>query len=133
MSSPAHREARLKDLALLVSPAVATKQFVVTKVAPQGRADAALPVGAAFWACVSDEIDARLRAAEDKPVLLSLEEWKSGDHLWLVDLIASAPVRKAMLDDLSQRVAKGRPMNIKLRDENGAYRITDLETLRAAL
>ncbi|MEL6977880.1 MAG: toxin-activating lysine-acyltransferase [Pseudomonadota bacterium] len=132
MNSPIHAEARLKDLARFVSPAIATRQYLLSKIAQKGRPDAALPVGVALWASVSDPTDERLRAAADRPVELALEEWSGGDRLWLVDLVCPAPMREAMLASLAERVAKGRPMSAKLQSADGAFTLTDLETLRAS-
>lgn len=130
MASPAHREARLADLERFVSPAVATRQYILVKAAPNGLAEAAVPVGVAFWAAVSDAVDQRLRAAHDQPVMLATEDWRSGDNLWLVDLIGLPAVRRPLLEDLRDRVAQGRPMTLKVRDGSGAFQ---LQTLHAVL
>lgn len=133
MSSPVHREAKLSDLAKFVAPAVAARQYVVLKVAPAGRPDAALPVGAALWAAVSPEVDQRLRAAKDQPVALTPEEWRGGEHLWLVDLIAVDSVRRALLEDLRDRVAEGRPMALKIRDAGGDFSVSTVGDVLARL
>lgn len=48
-------------------------------------------VGFAIWASVSDEVDAKISEqikAGTFPVRLSGEEWVSGTHNWLLDIIA---------------------------------------------
>lgn len=131
MASPAHRETKVGDLARFVSPAIATRQYVVAKAQRKNLSSAPLPVGAAFWASVSAEVDARLRAAQNAPVSLALEEWKSGDVLWLVDLVAVDAVRAAMLRDLDRRVGAGRPIYVKTRDAAGVFRVETVSDILA--
>ena len=70
----------------------------------QGR-----PVGAATWAFLSEEAEAKLNA---KPPRLRPDEWKSGDRCWLVDLIAPFATKETqmaarMLADLSHTALRG--------------------------
>lgn len=44
-----------------------------------------LPYAFLTWAFVNDVVDARLRSAEPK---IAPHEWKSGDKLWLIDVVA---------------------------------------------
>lgn len=44
-----------------------------------------LPYAFFTWALVDDEIDARLRSYQPR---IAPHEWKSGEHLWIIDAIA---------------------------------------------
>ncbi len=102
--SPLHRHFALADLEWMVMPAVLLNQYRLFH--DQGR-----PVGAALWAFLSEEAEAKLSLT---PVRLRPDEWKSGDRCWLVDLIAPwATVENRlaalMLEDLRATALKGQP------------------------
>jgi cytolysin-activating lysine-acyltransferase len=118
--SPLHRELRIKDLEWSFMPAVLAEQFRIFRfgplpglegvdlsaLAPAGLDQTALeqlPLGVAIWGKLSEAAEARLERAER----LSREDWKSGDRVWLVELISpfATPQNKlaeAMLLDLMQ-------------------------------
>jgi cytolysin-activating lysine-acyltransferase len=80
--SPLHRALTIGDLEWLVMPALIHRQFYIFREGDR-------PVGLALWA----KCDAAAEAKLDKGMIepenrLTLEEWVSGDRLWLVDLIA---------------------------------------------
>ena len=54
--------------------------------------DQSKPIGVAFWATVNEEVEARLAAGTTK---MRPQDWKSGDRLWAVEVIAlfAAPRR----------------------------------------
>jgi cytolysin-activating lysine-acyltransferase len=43
------------------------------------------PIGVALWGFVNDEVEERLKAGTTK---LRPQDWKSGDKLWVVEVIA---------------------------------------------
>ena len=49
------------------------------------------------WALVSDEIDARLRSQVPK---IAPHEWKSGEHVWLIDVVAPFGQSEEMIEEL---------------------------------
>jgi cytolysin-activating lysine-acyltransferase len=56
----------------------------------------ATPVGMAIWASVSEDVARRIAAQVDGgvfPVRLAKEDWRSGDQVWLLDLLV--PTQKA--------------------------------------
>ncbi len=80
--SPLHRGLAIGDLEWLVMPALLHEQFYVFR-------DGQQPVGLALWAKCSPEAAAKLQKGMIEPEnRLSLEEWKGGEQIWLVDLIA---------------------------------------------
>ncbi|MBT9445604.1 MAG: toxin-activating lysine-acyltransferase [Hyphomonadaceae bacterium] len=118
--SPIHRELPIKALETSVMPAVVLEQFRVFRFgplpgtenidpasfAPLGMTKEGLeqmPLGVALWAELSEAAEAKLERGEK----LSLAEWKSGDRLWLVELIspfatAENKLVEVMLADLMQ-------------------------------
>ena len=78
------------------------------------------PIGVAFWATVSTEVEERLAAGASR---LRPQDWKSGDRLWVVEVIAPFGGAEEMVKDLKARVfaerelkflsvgAKGRQVN----------------------
>ena len=80
--SPLHRELAIGDLEWLVMPALIHQQFYIFR-------DGDKPVGLALWAKCGPEAEKKLQGGMIEPAnRLSLEEWISGDNIWLVDLIA---------------------------------------------
>ena len=93
--SPTHKHFAIGDLEWMMMPALALEQYRVF------RGDKT-PVGVALWAYLSDEAEQKLDSGAGR---LRPDEWKSGDNLWLVDMIApfATPDNKqveAMLADL---------------------------------
>ena len=59
------------------------------------------PIGVALWAYVSDEVQERLAQGSTR---LAPNDWKSGDNLWLVELIAPFGGQDEMVTDLKAKV-----------------------------
>jgi cytolysin-activating lysine-acyltransferase len=64
-----------------------------------------IPFGFFTWALVSDAIDQRLRSGVAK---LAPHEWKSGEHLWLIDMVSPFGRPDAMINELLQGISGGR-------------------------
>jgi cytolysin-activating lysine-acyltransferase len=80
--SPLHRELRISDLEWLVMPALLHQQFYLFR-------DQDKPVGLALWAQCNMQAENKLEKGLMEPGhRLSLEDWRSGDRTWLVDLVA---------------------------------------------
>lgn len=80
--SPLHRGLAIADLEWLVMPALVHEQFYMFR-------DGQRPVGLALWARCSSAGARKLELGMIEPEnRLTLEEWKDGEELWLVDLIA---------------------------------------------
>lgn len=115
-----HRELKIKDLEWSFMPAVLFEQFRIFRFGPlpgSENLDPAqfarlgltkegleqMPLGVAIWAKLSAETEAKLERGER----LDAQDWKSGDRLWLVEMISpfATPENKlseAMLLDLIQ-------------------------------
>ena len=80
--SPLHRGLSIGDIEWLLMPALIHQQFYVFR-------DGDKPVGLALWAKCSPEAEKKLEGGMIEPAnRLTLEEWTSGEVIWLVDLIA---------------------------------------------
>ena len=58
------------------------------------------PIGVAFWATVSDEVEERLAVGTTR---LRPQDWKSGERLWVVEVIARFGGAEEMVKDLKGR------------------------------
>lgn len=65
------------------------------------------------WALVSDEIDARLRSQIPR---IAPHEWKSGEHLWLIDVVAPFGQAVEMIEELRKTQFPGRKVSALLPD-----------------
>ena len=132
--SPIHRELKIKDLEWSFMPAVLHEQFRVFRFGPlpgSENLDAAqfaklgltkegleqMPLGVAIWAKLSEEAEAKLERGER----LEAQDWKSGDRLWLVEMISpfATPQNKlneAMLIDLIQGPFRATAFNLHRTD-----------------
>jgi cytolysin-activating lysine-acyltransferase len=63
------------------------------------------PIGVAFWATVNAEVEERLAAGTSR---LRPQDWKSGDRLWVVEVIAPFGGAEEMVKDLKAKVFAGR-------------------------
>lgn len=138
--SPMHRELRIKELEWSFMPAVLFEQFRVFRFGPlpgSENIEAAqfaklglskegleqMPLGVAIWAKLSEAAEAKLERGEK----LVAEDWRSGDRVWLVELISpfATPENKlseAMLLDLMQGPFKTTAFNLHRTDPQSGRR-----------
>lgn len=113
--SPLHRGLSIADLEWLVMPALLHEQFYVFR-------DGQQPVGLALWAKCSPTAAAKLERGMVEPEnRLTLEEWKDGDQIWLVDMIApfanaENKQREIMIADLISGPLKGQEFRFHQTD-----------------
>jgi cytolysin-activating lysine-acyltransferase len=131
--SPLHRELRIKDLEWSFMPAILHEQFRIFRFGPLPGAEnidpstlaagftraavEQLPLGVAIWGKLSAAAEAKLEKGEH----LTHEEWRSGDRVWLIELISpfSTPQNKlaeAMLLDLMQGPFRTTAFNLHRTD-----------------
>lgn len=119
--SPLHRHLAIGDLEWLIMPALMHRQFYVFR-------DGDKPIGLALWASCNKDAEAKL----DKGMLepenrLTPQEWKSGEALWLVDLIAPFADaqnrhREIMIADLISGPLKSREFHFHQTDPQTGIR-----------
>ncbi len=92
--SPKHKNFFLFDLEWLVMTPIMLQQFRVF-YAPDR------PIGVALWAFVNEAVEKRLMSGNAR---LAPNDWKSGDRLWLVDIVAPYGGQDEMIKDLKEKV-----------------------------
>lgn len=92
--SPRHKTFFLSDLEWMAMTPILLNQFRVFYGPDR-------PIGVAFWAFVDAEVEARLAQGSAK---LRPQDWKSGDRLWVVDIVSPFGGHEEMLQDLKANV-----------------------------
>ncbi len=115
VASPKHRDLSISDLEWILIPAIALKQFRIFR--KEGRQ----PVGVALWGYLDAESEVRL----EKTGKLRPADWKSGDRLWLVELISPMGGSSAMLVNLKQTVFAGKKFRYHIMDDDGRRRVVE--------
>jgi hemolysin-activating ACP:hemolysin acyltransferase len=123
--SPEYAELPIRDFESIVRPAVLRGQFFIAYPTYAGD-DAMAPIGAATWAFVSDEIDARIRAEPESRLTLAEPEWNSGDHAWLIHLVDPELNARLILKRLAEGAFKSRPLHLSIPDGERRRRTTTL-------
>jgi cytolysin-activating lysine-acyltransferase len=140
--SPTHRELQIKDIEWSLMPAILHEQFRIFRFGPlpglenvdaqtfklagMGLDKAGLeqmPLGIAIWARLSAAAEAKLEQGER----LTHEEWRSGDRVWLVELISPFDTKnnklsETMLLDLMQGPFKHTAFNLHRTDPSTGRR-----------
>lgn len=110
-----HRALTIGDIEWLLMPALIHEQFYVFR-------DGTQPVGLAMWAKCGPEALAKLEKGMVEPEnRLTLDEWTSGDAIWLVDLVAPFAnaenrQREIMLADLISGPLAGKAFSFHQTD-----------------
>lgn len=94
MSAPQYRHLFVTDVEWMIMPAVALNQFRVWR-------NQNMPVVFATWAFLGPRQEERMREGVTR---LAPTDWKSGDQLWLVDLIAPFGGRDEAIQDLKKSI-----------------------------
>ncbi len=100
--SPIHKSFFISDLEWFVMSPVILKQFRLLY-------DKEKPIGVVFWGTVSDEVATRLAEGTSK---LRPQDWKSGDNLWVVEVIAPFGGAEEMVKGLEAAVFPDREIKM---------------------
>ena len=100
--SQVHKSFFISDLEWFVMTPVILKQFRLFY-------DKDKPIGVVFWGRVSDEVEQRLAQGTSK---LRPQDWKSGDNLWVVEVIAPFGGAEEMVKDLKAAVFPDREIKM---------------------
>lgn len=125
LRSPAHRKLTLEAVERVVAPAVSTGQFSIAE-ATDRRSGLKTPVAVVLWASVSPEVDARLQAQSEQALQLDPKDWKSGQIVWIVEVVGKAAVVKEVINKLKTTAWKGRPVRVRTRDQAGKRSVQTL-------
>lgn len=72
-----------------------------------------LPYAFVTWAFVNDQVDARLRSNQPK---VAPHEWKSGEHVWIIDAVAPFGQLDETLKELRETMFAGKKVHALLPD-----------------
>lgn len=121
--SPLHKALAIGDLEWLVMPALIAEQFYLFR-------DGQQPVGLALWAKCTPAAAAKLERGMIEPEnRLTLEEWTSGNQIWLVDLIAPF----ATLENRQREIMIADLITGPLKDKEFRFHQTDPATGKRAV
>ncbi|MEZ5901264.1 MAG: toxin-activating lysine-acyltransferase [Hyphomicrobiaceae bacterium] len=107
--SPSHKQFFISDLEWFVMTPVMLQQFRTYYATDK-------PVGVVLWANVSDEVAERLAQGTTK---LRPQDWKSGDKLWIVEVIAPFGGAEEMVKDLKDKVFPSRQVSFLAATKDG--------------
>lgn len=116
MQMPGRKHAFLADLEWLAMPPLVLGQC---KLYVKDEA----PLAFASWAFLSAEAASRY-AATGK---LAPGDWKSGDEVWLVDLVAPFGGGERVLEDVRKTALAGRTLRQLVPAEGGGVRVLELQ------
>ncbi len=119
--SPVHKQLFIGDLEWFCMPAILLEQFRIF-YGPQ------TPAAVALWASVSDDTHARLMAGGGK---LRPDEWKKGDHLWLIELVAPFGAQDEIMADLKAGIFAGKTFRFHSLNAQGQRVVTTVEPAAA--
>ena len=92
--SQAHKNFFISDLEWMVMTPILLQQFRVFYSKDR-------PIGCILWGKVNEEVASRLSAGNAR---LKPQDWKSGEELWIVDIIAPYGGQDEMIKDLKEKV-----------------------------
>lgn len=93
-ASSVHKYFRVVDITNNILPAIELNQYRIYR-------NSSRPVGFVSWAYFSDELEKKYT---NYPTILKLEEWKSGNNLFLIDFIAPFGHAKKIIRDLKDNI-----------------------------
>jgi len=121
--SPGHKHFTFADMEWLVIPPRKHEQYRVF------RDEARAPIGLALWAYLDKDAEDSLSSA---PAKLRPDQWKSGDALWMVDLICPAAtsenkLRERLLADLLSTALNGKVIKFhQFNSKSGEKEVREL-------
>jgi cytolysin-activating lysine-acyltransferase len=115
MSSPAHKHLFLTDLEWLVLPAIQLNQFRLWQ-------NMGMPQAYASWAFLDEAGEARIKQNIKK---LGPADWKSGEALWLIDMVAPFGGLDMALKDLRENVFPGKRMKMLQAAPGGGVAVVE--------
>jgi cytolysin-activating lysine-acyltransferase len=77
-----------------------------------------IPWAFCTWAFVSDQVDERLSSSIPK---IAPHEWKSGEHLWLIDVVAPFGGADEIITDLQKTNFAGKAFKALTPRPNGSF------------
>ncbi|MEM1198379.1 MAG: toxin-activating lysine-acyltransferase [Pseudomonadota bacterium] len=107
--SSAHKGFFISDIEWMIMVPVMLQQFRLFY-------DKDKPVGVVLWAKISEEVEDRLMAGNTR---MRPQDWKSGETLWVVEIIAPFGGHDEMLKDFKAETFKDTPVHYLQRSAKG--------------
>ena len=126
--SPQYRAMPLSDLEWLVLPPLKLGQCAVLEGTAPTPAVAA-PTAIALWAHASPELDRRLSSDAAGPVRMAPSDWRSGDILWLIDVVGDASAVAQLVAHLRSVTFKGRSIKFRAAGADGRSTVSVLNPI----
>ena len=111
--SPIHKQFFISDLEWFVMAPILAQQFRMFYAKDK-------PFGVLFWASVSPEVEQRLIQGGAK---LQPQDWKSGDKLWVVEVVAPFGGAEQMLQDFKTKIGPDRKVNYAIIGRDGTREV----------
>jgi cytolysin-activating lysine-acyltransferase len=118
LQSPNHRHYSVSDLEWMVLPALKFGQVAMAETKPD-QSGSSLPMAVVFWASVSPEVDRRISSNLSAPIRLRPDEWRSGDILWIADMVGDMSAGHALVKNVLESVLPGRTLRVRSLDGEG--------------
>ncbi|MFT3733170.1 MAG: toxin-activating lysine-acyltransferase [Hyphomicrobium sp.] len=125
LRSQNHRHFSLADLEWMVLPALNLGQVAMAESKPD-QTGTRQPLSAVLWASVSADVDRRLTSNLDAPIRLRPDEWRSGDNLWIADMIGDMSTGHALVKNILETIFSGRAVKVRSMDGNGKRVVLEL-------
>lgn len=113
MMSKVHRKMQIRDIADIILPPIDLDQFRIY------RNENKEPIGFVTWGWFSDEVEKKYLSGD---VVLTKEEWKSGDNLFFTDFIAPFGHTKQIFKDLTHNIFPNETAKTLRFDDHGKPR-----------
>lgn len=127
LQSPRHKNVTLETLARQMVPAFMSDQYVLARAQADNVDVPPTAVGVAFWASVSDEVDSRLSADPLEPIEIKPDEWRSGDIIWLLDIVAAPQVSAALVKSIREKVGADKVIKVRAANADGKPSVKTLD------
>ena len=118
LQSPNYRHFSLSDLEWMVFPPLKLGQIAMAESKPD-QSGSRQPLAVVFWASVSAEVDRRISSNLSAPVRLRPDEWRSGDILWIADMIGDMSAGHALVKNILDTALAGRTVRVRSLDSDG--------------
>jgi cytolysin-activating lysine-acyltransferase len=118
LQSANHRQVSLSDLEWMVLPPLMLGQIAMAETRPS-ESGWRQPITVMFWASVSKEVDQRICANLSAPIRLRPDEWRSGDILWIADMIGDMSTAHALIKNLLSTALAGRKVRVRSLNSDG--------------
>jgi hemolysin-activating ACP:hemolysin acyltransferase len=127
LRSPNYRHYSLSDLEWLVLPPLMLGQIAMAGTRPDPN-DADLPLAVMFWATVSPEVDMRISSNLSAPIRLRPDEWRSGEILWLADMLGDMSAGHSLIKNVLTTTLAGRTLRVRSLGSDGKPALRELGT-----